>query len=49
MVSYFRVGVGSGLLWFGLIVSCHSRYNNYVDIDFKFTLTLQLDYLVFAC
>ena len=29
MVSYFRVGMGSGLLWSGPIVSCHSRYENY--------------------
>ena len=35
MVSYFRVGMGSGLLWFGLIVSCRSRYDNYVNTDFK--------------
>ena len=46
MVSYFRVGMGSGLPWSGLIVSCHSRYENYVNIDFNFTITLYLDFLV---
>ena len=46
MVSYFRVGMGSCLLWSGLIVSCHSRYENYVSIDFNFTITLYLDFLV---
>ena len=40
MASYFRVGMGFGLLWSGLIVSCRSRYNNYVNTDFNFTLTL---------
>ena len=46
MVSYFREGMGPGLLWSGLIVSCHSRYENYVNIDFNFTITLYLDCLV---
>ena len=36
MVSYFRVGMRSGLLWSGLIVSCRSRYDNYVNNDFNF-------------
>ena len=40
MEPYFRVGMGSGLLWFGLIVSCHSRYHDYVNTDFNLTLTL---------
>ena len=40
LVSYFRVGMGSGLLSSGLIVSCHSRYDNYVNADFNSTLTL---------
>ena len=40
MVSYFRVGMVSGFLWSGLIVSCRSRYDNYVNTDFNFTLTL---------
>ena len=40
MLSYFRVGIGSGLLRSGLIVSCRSRYDNYVNTDFNFTLTL---------
>ena len=31
MVSYFRVGIESSLLWSGLIVSWHSRYDNYVN------------------
>ena len=40
MVSYFRVGMGSGLLWSGLIVSCRLRYDNNVNTDFNFALTL---------
>ena len=39
MMPYFRVSMGSGLLWSGLIVSCHSRYDDYVNTDFNFTLT----------
>ena len=26
-----------GLLWSGLIVSCRSRHDNYVNTDFNFT------------